>query len=187
MKLVDIREDIIDDIFSDFPTYKSSGRPSTPLKEPPKSSSREPIKIKGINHESFAQWLRSEEQVRKALQDNLGTPKMTLKNCIALYTEYNIKIDDYVTLNFPTKDVYPYREYDREMKDGWTGKMDQEEYTGLMKDIKKNGIRNPGVLDIVNLKNGAYEVQLGEGNHRLRMAIALGIEAFPLHFYYMFG
>lgn len=150
------------------------------------SSAREPIKIQGIDHNTFAQWLRSKEQVRHAIQKHLETPKMSLKNCIALYTEYNIKIDDFVTLNFPVKSVLPYREYDRDMKNGYTGKMSQNEYTNLMKDISKHGVKEPGILDI-SVNGADYQIQLGEGNHRLRIAEKLGIEKFPLTFSYRFG
>ena len=72
------------------------------------------------------------------------------------------------------------------LHNGWTGKMDQDEYTDLMKNISKNGIREPGILIISG--NGAnYEVQLGEGNHRLRVAEKLQIEMFPMTFSYRFG
>jgi len=187
MKAMELNEDIVDDILADFPQFKSRGdAPPRPKFTPQPSSARQPVKVRGIDHNSFSQWLRSKEQVRKAIQENLDTPKITLKNCIALYTEYNIKIDDFVILEFPIEAVYPYREYDRDMKDGWTGKMRQEEYTELMKNISTIGISNPGILEIS--ANGAdYEVQLGEGNHRLRIAKELGIEKYPVSFAYKFG
>lgn len=188
MKAVELREDdsIIDDILADFPQFKSRGDfPASTNFTPPPSSARDPIQVRGIDHNSFAQWLRNKEQVRQALQKNLNTVKITLKNCIALYTEYNMKIDDYVILDFPVDSVFPYREYDRNMKDGWTGKMSQEEYTNLMKDINKNGIKHPGIIEIVG--SGAdYEVKLGEGNHRLSIAEKLGLEKFPLSFSYSY-
>ena len=65
--------------------------------------------------------------------------------------------------------------------------MTQEEYAELVKDVATNGIQQPGILDIYNLKDGNYEVQLGEGNHRLKIALQLGIEKFPLSFSYRFG
>ncbi len=184
-------DDILSDIIAAFPG-------SNPIhsKEPIKKSApapirtstrRDPVVIKGKPTEGFAVWLRSKEQVREALQDRLGTPKASVENCIKLYTEHNIKIDDYVTIEFPTEQVYPFREYDREMNDGWTGKMTQDEYTALVKDVQENGIKEPGVLDIINNKDGTYEVRLGEGNHRLKIAMELGIKAYPLRFYYMFG
>lgn len=191
MKLAQFNEaSIIDQIIDDFEvaTDSSQEAPLQPrVKKPiPVSSAREPVSIQGIDHNSFAQWLRSKEQVRQAIQQNLNTPKMSLKNCIALYTEYNIKIDDFVVLEFPLESIYPYREYDREMKDGWTGKMDRDEYTDLMKDIGKNGIRQPGILEI-SAKGADYTVQLGEGNHRLRIADRLNMEKMPISFSYRHG
>ena len=180
---------IIDQIINDFePAQDSSNeKPLSPRikTKPPVSSAREPVKIQGIDHNSFAQWLRSKEQVRKAIQQHLETPKLTLKNCIALFTEYNIKVDDNVVLHFPIDDIYPYREYDREMKDGWTGKMNSEEYTELMKDVNKHGIKEPGLMHVRG-KGAEYEVQLGEGNHRLRVAEKLGIETMPITFSYSY-
>ncbi len=189
MRFAQLNEEpsMVDQIIGDFETSSdnSDSEPRPEKIQTPSSTSREPVKIQGIDHNTFAQWLRSKEQVRNAIQKNLETPKMSLKNCISLYTEYNIKIDDFVILEFPVKSVFPYREYDRDMKDGYTGKMNQEEYTDLMKDINKHGIKNPGILDIS--ANGAdYQVQLGEGNHRLRVAEKLGIEKFPLTFSYKF-
>jgi len=90
-------------------------------------------------------------------------------------------------LEFPVESVFPYREYDRDMKDGWTGKMDQEEYTNLMKDIQKHGIQEPSIIEIMSNGKGLYGVILGEGNHRLSIAQKLGKEKFPLTFSYGFG
>ena len=192
MKAASLSEDIIDDILADFPQLRSRRGPDSENYTQPKftvqpSSAYDPVKIRGVDHESFAQWARSKDQVRLAIRDHLGSPKMSLENCIKLYTEHNIKIDDYVQIEFPTESVYPYREYDREMKDGWTGKLHQDEYIELMSDIKRKGIQQPGVLDIVNLKDGLYEVYLGEGNHRLRIARELGIKLYPLTFSYRYG
>ena len=64
--------------------------------------------------------------------------------------------------------------------------MTSEEYTTLMKSIQREGISNPGILEIVNRKGGDYEVILGEGNHRLKAAVALQINSFPLTFSYGF-
>ncbi len=191
MRFAQLNEEpsIVDQIIGDFET-SSDNSESTPRPEQiqtPSSTSREPVKIQGIDHNTFAQWLRSKEQVRNAIQKNLETPKMSLKNCISLYTEYNIKIDDFVILEFPVKSVFQYREYDRDIKDGYTGKMDQEEYTDLMKDIRKHGMKEPGILDIRDLKSGMYSVQLGEGNHRLRIAVQLGMNNMPIRFSYGFG
>lgn len=188
MKYTELGEDVIDDILADFPQFRSRGVKSQPKFTPQPSKARPPVKVQGVEHDSFSDWLRSVEQVRQACQDKLGTPKLTLENCIKLYTEHNLKIDDYVVIHFPTNSVYPFREYDRELDSSdWTGKLTKEEYIELKKSIQEEGIQNPGILEISNFKDGTYEVLLGEGNHRLKAAVALGINAFPLSFYYRFG
>ena len=190
MKHTELGEDILDDILADFPQFRKDLPDTSPRKypKPQPSRARQPVKVKGVKHESFSQWLRSVEQVRQALQEKLGTPKMSLENCIKLYTEHNIKIDDFVVIEFPPQDVYPFREYDRDIDDkGWTGKMMQDEYTELMKSIQQNGIQQPGSLEISNFKDGNYEVLLGEGNHRLKVAMELGLKRYPLTFYYRFA
>lgn len=188
MRITQIGEDIIDDILADFPQLRGRNVEPQPDFTPQPSKARQPVKVKGKEHETFSDWLRSVEQVRKACQDHLGTPKLTIENCIKLYTEHNLKIDDYVVINFKTESVYPFREYDRDIDDNdWTGKMTKEEYVELMKDVQREGIKNPGTLEISNFKDGNYEVLLGEGNHRLKIAIALGINSYPVSFYYRFG
>ena len=188
MKLTHLDEDIVDDILADFPQFrKERDIKAQPKFTPQPSKARDPVKVQGVEHETFSDWLRSVEQVRQACQDKLGTPKLTLENCIKLYTEHNLKIDDFVVIHFKTNTVYPFREYDRDLEDGWTGKLTSEEYKELMKSIQQEGINNPGIIEISNFKDGNYEVILGEGNHRLKAAIALGIDAFPVSFYYRFG
>jgi len=188
MDLKQLSEDIVDDILADFPQFRKTGdRPSQPKFTPQPSKARPPVKIQGVEHEGFSQYLRSVSQVRQALQDHLGTPKLSLSNCIKLYTDHNYKIDDYVIIHFPTTAIYQFREYDREMNDGWTGKLTSEEYTELMKDIEKKGISFPGILEIRHTGNSNYEALLGEGNHRLKIALALGIDSYPMSFSYKFG
>jgi hypothetical protein len=190
MKHTELGEDIIDDILADFPQFRKHLPDTSPRKlpVPQPSKAREPVKVKGVEHDSFSQWIRSKDQVRHALQDKLGTTKASLENCIKLYTEHNIKIDDFVVLQFPTQDVYPFREYDRAIDDkDWTGKMTKDEYEELMQSIQNEGISNPGIIEISNFKDGNYEVILGEGNHRLKIAMELGIKLFPISFYYRFA
>ena len=196
MRFAQLNEEpsIVDQIIGDFEAPLDSAPRPEKIQTLP-ATSRDPVKIQGIDHNTFSQWLRSKEQVRHAIQEKLETPKMSLKNCIALYTEYNIKIDDFVILEFPIKAVFPYREYDRDIKDGsytgrpggWTGSKTSEEYTDMMKDIQKHGIKEPGIMDIIDLKGGMYAIQLAEGNHRLRIAGQLGMDKMPIRFSYGFG
>jgi len=188
MKQEELPDNIIDQLLKDF---KGVGDDSTSIPKatikPSAHKSYRPKRVQGVDHNSFAQWLRSKEDVRSALQEKLGTPKITLDNCIKLYADYNIKIDDYVVLWFPTGDVKKYREYDRDMQNGWTGKMTQDEYDDLASDIAGNGIKEPGLL-IISADGGAdYSAYLGEGNHRLRIAEELEHELFSLTFSYTYG
>jgi hypothetical protein len=189
---------ILDQILADFPDDdteidRTPTEPEAHLRtvdrqrQPSVSTAFDPVDITGVEHDTFSQWLRSKEQVRLAIRDTLGSPKMSLENCIKLYTEHNFKIDDYVEIDFPTDSVYPFREYDRNMKDGWTGKLHQDEYDELMNDIKKKGIQQPGGLEIVKMNGGKYQVYLGEGNHRLKIARELGIKVYPLLFSYRYA
>jgi len=181
--------DVLDQLLNDFESDHTEHymEPETTYAEPGSHTSYRPQRVQGNDQTGFSQWINSKEEVRQNLQSKLGTPKITLDGCIKLYTDHNIKIDDPVVLWFPTADVAKYKEYDRNMENGWTGKMDQEEYDGLMQDIKANGIKNPGILDITNNGGAEYSVILGEGNHRLKIATELGQELFPLSFYYKYG
>lgn len=187
MKQEELSTDILDQLLADF---KGSEEHETLIPKATKPTSHTgymPKRLHGIDHDGFSQWLRSKEQVRKALQDQFGKPSITLTRCIQLYTMYNMKIDEPVTLYFPLKDVKKYREYDRDMQNGWTGKLTQAEYDELGADIEKNGIHTPGVLIISVVSGADYAAYLGEGNHRLRIAEELGQELFPLNFSYTYG
>ncbi len=50
--------------------------------------------------------------------------------------------------------------------------------------LKKNGIKEYGYVTIDRRKNGDVEVLLGEGNHRLGIAKAVGIKQMPIMFSY---
>lgn len=187
MNQAELKTDILDQLLGDFEGVGGNTSIPSATIRPSGHTSYRPKRVQGVDHNSFAQWIRSKEGVRQALQEKLGTPKITLDNCIKLYTDYNIKIDDMVTLWFPTDDVKQYREYDRDMQDGWTGKMTQEEYDALVADIGANGIKTPAILSISSIGGADYGVTLGEGNHRLRIAEQLGHELFSLTFSYTYG
>jgi hypothetical protein len=70
------------------------------------------------------------------------------------------------------------------MIDGYTGKNTEAEMKKLTADIKKNGIKEYGYVSIDRRKNGDVEVLLGEGNHRLGIAKAVGIKQMPIMFSY---
>lgn len=187
MKQEELSTDIIDQLLADFKGVDDSENTVPNATKPTSHTGWMPKRLWGVDHDGFSQWLRSKEQVRKALQEVNGNPKITLTRCIQLYTHYNMKIDEPVTMYFPLKDVHPYREYDRDMQNGWTGKLTQGEYDELGADIEKNGIKEPGILHISAEGGANYTAYLGEGNHRLRIAGELGQEMFPLRFWYTYG
>jgi hypothetical protein len=58
--------------------------------------------------------------------------------------------------------------------------MSSEEFAALKSDIEKNGIKQRGVLDLARQENGDVLAYLGEGNHRMKVAISLGMKKFPV-------
>lgn len=138
----------------------------------------QPRKIKGKPIKGFAEYLRSEGEVKKVLKEKLGLSKITLDGVIRLFADHKIKIADSVILSYDVKEVNKYREYDR--KPNEYGKRTPEEFEELKQDIKKRGIKDWSVLQIDRDKSGNLKVILGEGNHRLAIAKLLGIRKMPL-------
>lgn len=187
MKQEELTSDILDQLLADFKDVGDNVTPTPKATKPSSHTGYRPKRLHGEDHDGFAQWLRSKEQVRKAINEYYGAPRITLTRCIQLYTLHNIKIDDPVILQFSVKEIKPYREYDRDMQNGWTGKLTQAEYDELSADIKANGITTPVVLVISSEGGAEYTAHLGEGNHRLRIAGELGQELLPLTFSYTYG
>ena len=100
-------EDILSDILNSFPQSKNIPNKESTKSQPSRALTT--IIIQGKVPDGFSQWLRSKEQVRQAIQDTMGTPKMSLENCIKLYTHHNIKIDDYVVIEFSPQSIHKYR------------------------------------------------------------------------------
>jgi len=181
-------DDILSDLISSFKDVgNQTPRPAPKRIEDPGSQSTayRPRKIKGVDHSgSFSQWIRSEKELRGLLNKYFGSPRLTLDNCIRLYTEHNYRIDDSMTLIFPIRQIDQYKEYDRDLVNDYTGKMTADEFEELKKDIQQTGIRDYGVLNVYRLGGAKYSAILGEGNHRLNIAKQLGIPVMPLKFYY---
>jgi len=72
----------------------------------------------------------------------------------------------------PTQALWEFREYDRPLDDEYTA--------DLAKHIKTYGIRSPIILEY-NVDTG--QVHIGEGNHRLKIALEQGLEAVPVRVY----
>lgn len=142
------------------------------------------VTVKGNVPKDFPDYIRSERGMNEKLQELYGS--VNIDGIVKMFADHNIVVADNVTLPaVPTDQLYKYREYDREMKDGWTGKATQEEYDALKQSIGAEGIREPVILDMTrNHKDGSIEVKLGEGNHRLKIARELGITQIPVQLYY---
>ena len=109
---------------------------------------------------------------------------MTLDNIIRIFANDNIKVADNFQPMIDITELWKIREYDRKMIDGYTGKNTEAEMKKLTADIKKNGIKEYRYVTIDRRKNGDVEVLLGEGNHRLGIAKAVGIKQMPIMFSY---
>ena len=48
--------------------------------------------------------------------------------------------------------------------------------------MKKNSIKDHGVVNMKHLKNGDVQVWLSEGNHRLAIAKELDLKTMPIRF-----
>lgn len=70
--------------------------------------------------------------------------------------------------------LWNYREFNHHLKSRYT----QEKLDNLILDIRENGFKNP-----VMLEYNPYNLycKLGEGNHRLMIAKALGLESIPCY------
>jgi hypothetical protein len=142
--------------------------------------------VKGKKPEGFVEYLRSPQMVKEALAEHYPG-KATIDNIVRLFSEHNIAIADNVVLKGTPESLVPYREYSRESTNdwGWTGKLSGEEFEELKADIKENGIKNPGIFYMERNRNdGSVKAYLGEGNHRLRIALELGLKSYPLKFGY---
>jgi hypothetical protein len=72
----------------------------------------------------------------------------------------------------PTEALIPYQEYDRDLSSEYS--------TDLATHIENYGVHSPIILEY-NVDNG--QVHIGEGNHRLKIALQQGIEAVPVRVY----
>ena len=84
------------------------------------------------------------------------------------FTYKDVIVFDYLV---PTTELQKIKEFSRE-----TPLRGDEYYNTLKEDIRKNGIREPISVITTNGK-----MIIGEGNHRLRAAIELGIEEIPVN------
>ena len=184
-----MQEGFLDDLLADFEPVSQAeinkvmkksdavlakyAKPKSPYK------SYKPRKYSGQKQEGFSEYVRSQGELKKACGG-----KVTLENIIKIFANGNIKVADNFTPMIDVSELWKIREYDRKMIDGYTGKNTEAEMKKLTADIKKNGIKEYGYVTIDRRKNGDVEVLLGEGNHRLGIAKAVGIKQMPIMFSY---
>lgn len=153
------------------------------VKKQPRVKTYKARKIRGKKVKGFADYLRTESEVKKVMKEKLGTSKITLDNVIKLFGDFKIKLDERVVLDYDIKEIDKYKEYDRTRQGG--GKNTPEEWDELEASIRKKGIKQHGILNIDRDNNsGSMEVILGEGNHRLAIAKMAKIKKMPLRISY---
>ena len=184
-----MQEGFLDDLLADFEPVSQAeinkvmkksdavlakyAKPKSPYK------SYKPRKYSGQKQEGFSEYVRSQGELKKACGG-----KVTLENIIKIFANGNLKVADNFTPMIDVSELWKIREYDRKMIGGYTGKNTEAEMKKLTADIKKNGIKEHGYVTIDRRKNGDVEVLLGEGNHRLGIAKAVGIKQMPIMFSY---
>jgi hypothetical protein len=142
-----IKEGLLDDILADFEPVSQAeidkvmkksdavlakyAKPKSPYK------SYKPRKYKGQKQEGFAQYVRSQGELKKACGG-----KVTLENIIKIFAMDNIKVADNFQPMIDITELWKIREYDRKMIDGYTGKNTEAEMKKLTADIKKKESKN---------------------------------------------
>lgn len=140
--------------------------------------------VQGVEPKDFLQYLRSPEQIKEALREHYPN-SVQFSSIVNLFAEHNMAPADNVLLKVSPQSLIPFREYTRDSMDerGWTGKMTGEEFEALKADIKENGIKEPGWFYMErNRSDWSVKAYLGEGNHRLRIALDIGLKSFPIKF-----
>mgnify|MGYP000222915727 CR=1 FL=1 len=133
---------------------------------------------------AFPEWIRGESAIKGYMKD-YDIKKLNLPGIIKLFGLHNVRLTESIVLNIDIDEVYNVREWDRNVIPGYgTGTNTEDEFEALRKSIEDDGIRDAGVINMTRLKDGDIEVYLGEGNHRLAIAKALGMKYMPITFRY---
>jgi len=104
------------------------------------------------------------------------SPGISIQEIIDRWAKSNEKLyDDVVHGYFSWEEVWPYREFSRDIQPKYEG---DETLRELEQSIQEQGIKSP--LMVLIGKNGRALV--GEGNHRLFIARKLDIQQVPVHF-----
>ncbi len=175
-------ENILNDLVNSFPDIEQKN--SSSIQQPPNQNKPNHVVFHGKKDLPMSSYVRGMEDLKETLQEKFGNSEITVENIANLFALYNIIIVDSIALELDVNDLKQYMEWSRDLVDDWSGKMTTTEFNKLKSDIQQNGIKNYGVLDLRRLSNGDIEVYLGEGNHRMKVALNIGIEKFPVRLYY---
>lgn len=177
-----LSDGILDDIVKDFPNQPKKKNIRV-IKDVPRRR-HAARKFSGQKVDEFSYWIRSESELKKQIKEKLGNSKITLKGVIDLLAYHNMKVDERIRPQIAIKDLYTIREWDRKLINGFTGKNTTEDMEKKRKKYAKNGIKNAGVVDLRRLRNGSVTAILGEGNHRVKLGLEIGIKTMPIIFMY---
>ena len=89
--------------------------------------------------------------------------------------------DNLVEFEFTVKELDKYKEWKRTRNDS---NLTPEQWDEMKADIKKNGIRDYGVISLGQKRSGDVTAYIGEGNHRLAIAKELGIKKMKMRLYF---
>jgi len=130
----------------------------------------------------YSYYIRSLQELKELLKEHYGSSKFTLDNIIKLYAEHDMKLTDNLTeFEFTVKELDKYKEWKRTRTDS---NLTPEEWDEMKADIKKNGIRDYGIVSLGQKRNGDVLAYIGEGNHRLAIAKELGIKKMKMRLYF---
>ena len=183
----ELREGMLDDFVSDFESLNADQleiKYNVLVKAQKRYKPRKYSGSKKSGEDSWVKYVRGPEELKELLSEHQGTSKITLDGIIKLFAENYKAIDERYRPELSVKDIYNVREYDRKLINGFTGTNNAVELADLEASIKKEGIKQPGIITIERQKNGSVTVILGEGNHRLSLALKLGIRTMPIRFHY---
>jgi hypothetical protein len=132
---------------------------------------------------------------RQFLNEEWYRPKTnaTVGDIAKRYYEQGDKAHEYLktkaghafTVVATVKELDKYKEYDWSRTKFRKMDIEPEYWDKLVKEIKKDGIRNP--LTIILYKHEPKRAKIGEGNHRLGIAKEIGLKDLPVRFEYWMG
>lgn len=129
----------------------------------------------------YPRYIREKEMT--LLIKKLYNSKVDIAHLAQIAIDHKFFLYDSEVLTLPSTDVWKYREYDRDLTGKWSGSNTQADVDELRQSIAKEGIRDPLTITI---DVADKEVYLGEGNHRLGLAIKeLNIKKVPVNFRYL--